>query len=475
MTAIDYAVRDYEGFRQELIAQLQEKIPEYKDFSSSDVGIVLLELLSHGFDIMSYYLDKVAGEVYLETARERDSVVHLCRLIGYEMRPGLSAKYEQVFKFTPSDQPIVIPAGYQLLVAGSDGQVFETKTELTIPASCTGDEQGSGGAYLFSVPVIHGYSVLREVIGTSDNSKWQRFVLNYAPVVIEDLVVEIDEGLGFETWTRVDSFTDSTATDFHYRVFVDETDQMYIEFGSGFAGKIPQAVNNGIVATYRVGGGVLGNVPLEAISEVVNALAGFESTKNVRVIQTGQEKETIEEAKVRAPARLRTWDRAVTKQDYIDLATLDQNVSLATAVDVLANGTVTIIVYVLPVHSSALSDELRDGLEEMYDECKEFGREVIVSGARLVPVDVELSVQAFQLFKHSELRTVVEGAMTDFFELGKRPFSELPAQSEVIGALTNITGVRAVDIELSLDTVAVDQIPILGELSLTITGGIDDE
>ena len=42
----DFSTRDYEGFRNSMIEMLKVKIPEYSDFSQSDVGIVLIELLA---------------------------------------------------------------------------------------------------------------------------------------------------------------------------------------------------------------------------------------------------------------------------------------------------------------------------------------------------------------------------------------------------------------------------------------------
>ena len=56
---VDYTNKDYESFRQDMIVRLQQKIPEYTDTSESDFGIVLIELLAHGLDILSYYNDRV--------------------------------------------------------------------------------------------------------------------------------------------------------------------------------------------------------------------------------------------------------------------------------------------------------------------------------------------------------------------------------------------------------------------------------
>ena len=53
---IDYTSRDYEAFRELLIVKLQEKMPEYTDTSETDAGIIIIEALANGRDIMSLHV-----------------------------------------------------------------------------------------------------------------------------------------------------------------------------------------------------------------------------------------------------------------------------------------------------------------------------------------------------------------------------------------------------------------------------------
>ena len=62
---IDYTSRDYEAFRELLIQKLQEKMPEYTDTSETDAGIVILEALANGLDVLSLYLDIIANSLFL--------------------------------------------------------------------------------------------------------------------------------------------------------------------------------------------------------------------------------------------------------------------------------------------------------------------------------------------------------------------------------------------------------------------------
>ena len=180
MPRIDYRTRDYEGFRSEMIRRLKEKMPEYTDFSSSDAGIVILELLAEGLDVLSYYNEVVANEVFLETAYERENVIKIAQMLGKQVEEATPAKFFQVFEITPQDKDVVIPKGFQLSTKESSPEkkiFFELERDLTIPAGKTGLEKDSNGDYLYKVPVVEGKTISPEVVGTSNESPNQSFQL----------------------------------------------------------------------------------------------------------------------------------------------------------------------------------------------------------------------------------------------------------------------------------------------------------
>ena len=55
-----------------------------------------------------------------------------------------------------------------------------------------------------------------EVLGGSNGRRDQVFRLADAPVLHDTLRLEVDEGNGYEVWTRVDDFFGSSPTDQHY-------------------------------------------------------------------------------------------------------------------------------------------------------------------------------------------------------------------------------------------------------------------
>ena len=138
---VDYTTRDYEGFRNDMLTLLKQKIPEYSDFSQSDMGVVLIELLAHGLDIISFYNDRIANEIFPDTALDRESIVKHCRRLGYELQNAVPSQFKQVFKITPQTYDYFIPRGMKLITTGEETVEFELIEDLTIPANCTGVEQ----------------------------------------------------------------------------------------------------------------------------------------------------------------------------------------------------------------------------------------------------------------------------------------------------------------------------------------------
>lgn len=320
---IDYTSKDYEAFRELMIQKLQEKMPEYTDTSETDAGIVILEALANGLDILSLYSDIIANDVILPTTQDRKLAVVLAKCLGYIPYNQTASEYQQVFVLGEvREENTIIPKGTVVKTKDSSDLAtlyFETMEDFVIPKGCLGDEKDDNGNYLYTVRICHGSSVYQDVIGTSSGAPLQSFKLNYTGVLIDSLELYINEGNGQELWKRVDSFINSDENSRIYTVSVDEFDVCTVEFGNGLRGKIPSVYPNGIVANYRIGGGEVGNVNGNIITELDSSVAYIESTFNLKATVLGHEKESLESIKENAPASYRIRDRIVTLDDYSDI------------------------------------------------------------------------------------------------------------------------------------------------------------
>lgn len=90
--AIDYLAKDYASFRQLILDHLSVILPQWQERSPADIGVMLVEILAHQADFLSYYQDAIATEAYLGTARKRISLRRHARLLDYRLHEGCNAR-----------------------------------------------------------------------------------------------------------------------------------------------------------------------------------------------------------------------------------------------------------------------------------------------------------------------------------------------------------------------------------------------
>ncbi|MCZ6619872.1 MAG: putative baseplate assembly protein, partial [Gammaproteobacteria bacterium] len=103
-----------------------------------------------------------------------------------------------------------------------------------------------------------------------------------------------------------------------------------LRFGDGVFGKPPTS-GASLKATYRVGRGRAGNVGAEAIRRVVLAGTGIQSVRNPLPAAGGIEPELTEQVRLFAPQAFRRQERAVTEDDYAEVAQRHPEVQKAMA------------------------------------------------------------------------------------------------------------------------------------------------
>ncbi len=178
-------------------------------------------------------------------------------------------------------------------------------------------------------PATHASLSESEFLGRSDGSAGQRFQLQRTPVLQrkrgEHLIVQV-EGEPPQQWTEVNDFADSGASDRHY-VLDSVTGE--VRFGPAVRqpdgtiklyGAIPPRGANLIFRRYRSGGGEEGNVQAGILNTLKTSIPYISRVTNRQPAWGGLDSETLESAMMRAPALLRSRDRAVTESDFEFLA-----------------------------------------------------------------------------------------------------------------------------------------------------------
>ncbi|MET0936004.1 MAG: putative baseplate assembly protein, partial [Luteibacter sp.] len=131
-------------------------------------------------------------------------------------------------------------------------------------------------------------------------------------------------------WEPRRNLLESGPNDSHVVVEVDERARATFRFGDDSRAKRPTA-KTAFAAWYRVGNGVVGNVGAEAIAHVVATTGGIDGVRNPCAARGGVDAEDAESVRRRAPFAFRTQQRAVTMDDYAEVAGRDPRIQRAAA------------------------------------------------------------------------------------------------------------------------------------------------
>ena len=139
LSTIDYRIGTYSDFREALLRRLNSdpNLSSWTHRQADDPGIALLEGASIIGDILTFYQELYANEAYLRSAKWRESISDLVRLLGYRLSPGLGGKATFAFE-VKGDKPVVVPAGFPIKaqVEGAEQPVdFETTREFVAEPS----------------------------------------------------------------------------------------------------------------------------------------------------------------------------------------------------------------------------------------------------------------------------------------------------------------------------------------------------
>lgn len=482
----DYLTLDYEGFRQMMIDKLKTKLPEYTDFSETDMGIVLVELLSHGLDIVSYYKDRQVLECFLETARERKNVMTHSKMFGYSMSSATPSKFIQVFELKDNASDFIISKNERFVVKtksepsqpsvyfevlGAYDSVNDLYTDFVIPAGKLGTEKDINDEYIYQAHIIQGITIPKEVVGVSTGTSLQKFYTSYTPAMDyvpdsqKEFVVAVYVGEEEEEWSRVDSFLLSASTSKHFLYTVNEYGEGVVEFGNGISGSIPTPGSK-VYVSYRIGGGSNTNVGSNTIVEMDSKKSRILSTFNPSSAYTlGFDIETIEEAKIKAPASLRTLERAVIDRDYADIGLLIDFIQSAESHYVEAEDAVSGIflaedigrekVWLMPKNPTTTDkvvvDITADNMEYIvnyYDERRMAGQKVDIYPASICYIFPSLRCSRDPNYTALTVSNEVKSKLYEILTLGGYGLTEGVVWSDIVKALldidTGVTGLRSV-------------------------------
>lgn len=459
---VDYSDKDFESMRRALLELAAYRVPEWTDRSAGDLGMLFVDLFAYVADVVSYYQDRLASELYLDTAVDRRSVMHLLRLLDYELTPPAAAAGALSLWFKApapgADTVTVVPSGFVVTTraAGSTPAVPFTYLGDDLSIDLAGSRvtaEADGRLRFDGLPVRQGTRKGPVALGTSRGEAGLRLAIAETPVQLDTVVVEVQEGGGWRPWPRrrnlfVHESDDgrlvpATAASDGHMLEVDEAGTTWVVFGDGEHHRRPP-IGAPIRATYLVGGDTVGNVAAGTVTEIVNkaAVPLLDAAANHLHMSGGAPAESIDHAKRFAPLAFRSRDRAVTLRDHITLARQVPGVGKVTAVAQAWN---RVDLYLAPAGDvlTPMSAELRGALHRYFEDRRMIGTSVRFHDAHPVPIELSVEVLAEPHADEAIVVQRVERAVRDLYAFAHAQFGQPLYISKVYEAVEAIDGVRA--------------------------------
>jgi hypothetical protein len=468
---LNYTNQDFWSMKSRLVDFINERfgsegtvLPNtFNDLVESSIAIMLIETWSFLADTLSFKMDQIANELFVDTVTEKENIFRLAKLVGFEPTPPIASRTlwtGTLNSVLPNDAilatPYVIdlsddngiPLSIELFAADSDNNpLFEE--DIILPA---------GTVVNSSIVGLEGLTFTDFASGNGEIS--QTISLAESPVIFDSISVFVD---GVK-WEKVDYFTDSQPrreflTDF------DATYNAFVIFGNNRAGLIP-TTGSDIQIVYRVGGGARGNivtgfvetqaqVPVPGLSVSIPL-----SLRNYTRGEFGYNGDTTDDVRRKLPAYARTQDRAVTGTDYTTLSeqfvtTAQGQVGIATAVLRNSGCAGNIIdLYILTRSGETVqeaSTELKADLSEYLEDKKMFTDHICIKDGLVVEVDISIEAVIPRTFRkfEPELRERVAVIINDFFLLNNWQFNRDLTTNDLIKQLSQIDEVQRYEITLT--------------------------
>ena len=498
---INYAATDFLTIRSALIDYIKAVYPlDYQNFSESDLGMMLIELVSYMGSVLSMKADMLANENFLRTAKNRNNVKKLLELIGVNMKgPISSAANARLTLDTPStsQQITLSPANRVITISSPEDSgplnftLYKVVNGALDVANSTGDivldvsdSVNSASAVWSNLAMLEGSLVVETGSFTSPDSI-KKLTLSKNPVVERSVNFFLTGNLdGSGVWDQVDNlFFASGVNDQIFQVVYDDNFNATILFGDGIIGRSPP-INSSYLITYRIGGGTRGNIKNSLINANIQTDEGLSGrVENVSQATGGRDAETVEHAKKYAPLTFRRQDRLVTLEDYSTFAntfigsTGSTGKAKAVTRDAYSSGNI-LDIFVLQVANSfqlqQATTSYKQELLNAINQKKMFGDEIVIADGLIRALDLVITIRVDKnlLPKEEQIKADVRDATLNFFNVDNTDFGKTLVLAELNRTVFNVPEVRYSTVDNLSDDVVLDfnEIIQLNNLIINVVG-----
>lgn len=432
--------RSYQQIKAKLVESLMGlKDPQGQklitDYSEGNILIIILSLFAAIAEVLHYYVDNMARETFLSTARRYDSVVKHGALVDYHARAAIAATVDVILSRSITGNSIgaklTIPHG--TLFTDSSGNSWLSARDVIWYSNVT----------TCKVPLIQHERYIASALNNMVIPTGDRVILNLGTLPNGKYYEQGSMSLqiGGETWVLVDTFAKSKPTDKHFMVSVDEALNPYIMFGDGTFGKKPAAGAKITNVVFYLTNGTQGNVKSNTITSVPSVISSSitdATVSNAYDAGGGSNYENFTMLKEHIPLSVKTLGVAITKEDFESLAMLVDGVNKAKA-DYECGRKLTI--YISPDGGAVASSELINRVYNLLSQRAPMTTWLKVKSAGKVQIILEMDVTGKKSYKTAEIQTQILTALYNAYSPEQAQIGGSVRVSDIYALIDNLSTV----------------------------------
>lgn len=440
-----YTHRDYEGSRQEGIS----KIPiisrgQWTDLNATDPGVIILDYVHALVDMINYYQDHQALESFITTAKERVNIFRLAKQLSYKIRSSKGATcyvdftsnilYDYTIKI-PKNTAVSTVSGISYLTSED---AYLLPKENTVSILC---KQGTLNELVYQGTGISKFS---NTPGAANQT-----------VRLVDHNIDIDsiyivDNLGRE-WNPIDYISFSTELDRVYQVELNYDDSISIRFGDGQRGIVPKETDT-LNIKYIATAASDGNVPANSIVVLEDTILDNKGqyvdfiVNNKKPSTGGTSSQSSQEIRELAPGAIKAQDRAVTLNDFENLARLVAGVADAKAYDINIKPDLClhheVKVMITPKYPDSDLSILKSNVYEYLSQRMIPPTNLQVFTPAYISLDIVVTVNKLEIITASRLTYNIEQTINNYFRDRSGAIGEPFYPSDLAAIIRNVEGVR---------------------------------
>jgi hypothetical protein len=304
-------------------------------------------------------------------------------------------------------------------------------------------------------PATHGETIAAETLGSGDGSAVnQRFTLSRPPLTYvsapsasggqSTLTVRVN-GVA---WQGRESLYGLPADSPSYIVRNGDDGKTTVIFGDGKNGaRLPTGQTN-VVASYRAGLGLAGELAASALTILANRPLGLKSVTNPLPAMGSAPAEAIDNAQQNAPRTVRTLERIVSLADFTDFARTFSGIAKAQAVALWSGQKQIVHVTVASATGGSVdpSSSLYSNLKKAMLGAGDNAHAIVIDSFLPRSFKLDANVMVDPNHDSNVVLPAVDAAIRAAFSFASREFAQGVSEAEVMDVIQGIPGVVATDI-----------------------------